>query len=248
MGYAVGPLLGALLALYDLSSLFYAAGLISLLALFFVAKLWSALLVSSSDISDGAPRSFVDTLNVLHHDKKLVIFVISGVLAAVIHARWSAYLAQYLAVVLDAKTAYQTVAYIIATNAIAVVLLQYSLGSRVSASNIHKFISAGLFLFAVSLGIFALSNALWVWIFAILVFSVGEVLFTPASYLFVDRLAPDDMKGSYYGALNLTNLGGAVSPVVCGLLLSSSAPVSIFPFLITVAFLSFLYLRKANRQ
>jgi len=53
------------------------------------------------------------------------------------------------------------------------------------------------------------------------VFTVGEIIVFPAEYMFIDRIAPDHLRGMYYGAQNLSNLGAALGPVLCGLVLAN---------------------------
>lgn len=50
----------------------------------------------------------------------------------------------------------------------------------------------------------------------------------PAEFLFVDTLAPESLRGSYYAAQNLAAVGGALSPIICGYLLTHSIPASMF--------------------
>ncbi len=50
----------------------------------------------------------------------------------------------------------------------------------------------------------------------------------PAEFLFVDTLAPEELRGSYYGAQNLAALGGALSPVICGYLLMHTPAPTMF--------------------
>jgi len=51
----------------------------------------------------------------------------------------------------------------------------------------------------------------------------------PAEYLFVDTIAPENLRGSYYGAQNLAAFGGALSPVICGyLLIHTPAPTMFY--------------------
>ena len=39
----------------------------------------------------------------------------------------------------------------------------------------------------------------------------------PAEYLYIDAIAPEHLRGSYYGAQNLAQAGGAISPVLAGM-------------------------------
>lgn len=60
------------------------------------------------------------------------------------------------------------------------------------------------------------------------VFTLGEMIIYPSEFLFIDTIAPDALRGSYYGAQNLAAFGGAMSPVICGYLLINAAPASMF--------------------
>ena len=234
VGFAIGPLIGAYLAMRSETALFRLSGGLTLACLLLVASIWGELAVPREQASAPA-RSFGATLTALRSDRRLVAFTIAGTLAAVVYARFSAYLSQYLAVVTDAHTAYQTVAYAITVNALVVVALQYLVGSRITVANLRHCIAAGLVLFAAGLFGFTLSTSTPVWMIAMVVFSAGEVVVIPATYLFIDSIAPEHMKGSYYGVQSLTNLGGAASPALCGILLSASDPRLMFWALMAVA-------------
>lgn len=73
------------------------------------------------------------------------------------------------------------------------------------------------------------------WIIAMAIFSFGELIVIPVEYMFIDYIAPENMKGSYYGMQNLSNLGGAINPVMCGFLLSYAAPPVMFIALIAAS-------------
>lgn len=49
-----------------------------------------------------------------------------------------------------------------------------------------------------------------------LVFTTGEIIVIPAEYMFIDLIAPEHLRGVYYGAQNLSNLGAALGPVMVG--------------------------------
>jgi len=66
------------------------------------------------------------------------------------------------------------------------------------------------------------------WCVTMFIFTLGEMIIYPAEYLFIDTIAPEPLRGSYYGAQNLAAFGGALSPVICGYLLINSTPSSMF--------------------
>jgi MFS family permease len=83
-------------------------------------------------------------------------------------------------------------------------------------------------LFIVGLIGFSLADSLVGWCVAMFIFTLGEMIIYPADFLFVDTLAPEELRGSYYGAQNLAALGGAASPVMCGFLLMHTPAPSMF--------------------
>lgn len=81
-----------------------------------------------------------------------------------------------------------------------------------------------------------------------IVFTVGEIIIIPAEYLFIDYIAPEDMRGVYYGAQNLSNLGAALGPVLCGMALSLYAPQAMFYVLSTCIVLASVFYFMGSRH
>ncbi|WP_059925906.1 MFS transporter [Burkholderia ubonensis] len=234
VGFAVGPMVGAYLAMHSEAALFRLSGVAAFICMVPAGLVWGRLKGREPCDAPSQSRSFYATLGALKGDACLLTFTLAGTFAAVIYARFSAYLSQYLAVATDTHTAYQTVAYAITANALIVVLFQYLIGARITVSRLRPCITIGMLLFGAGLFGFSRSTGMTAWMIAMVIFSLGEVIVIPASYLFVDSIAPEDMKGSYYGMQSLTNLGGAASPALCGLLISSAQPKLMFWVLIAV--------------
>ncbi|QHF46502.1 hypothetical protein PspS35_22900 [Pseudomonas sp. S35] len=57
---------------------------------------------------------------------------------------------------------------------------------------------------------FSQADSLLTWCLAMFVFTLGEMIIYPSEYLFIDTIAPDALRGSYYGAQNLTAVGGTL--------------------------------------
>lgn len=243
IAYAAGPVVGTLLLARGEPMLFAASGLLCGLALL-------PLLASGGDIaragagSAGArPLGFGAALGVLRRDRALIAFTLGGILLALVYGRFSAYLAQYLSSVTTPAQAYATVGQAITVNALGVVALQYLVGSRLSHDALLRWQAAGSALLALGLAGFMASTESSVWMAAMVIFTLGEIVVVPAAYLFIDHIAPDAMKGVYYGVQNLASLGSAASPLVCGLLLQAGWGPAMFGVLIACTVLSwFCYL------
>ncbi|AZC57286.1 MFS transporter [Pseudomonas chlororaphis] len=232
IGYATGPMLGVVIAGHLPLAPFLIAGAIALL---------STLLMRGIPATPGLPslskpQSFLDTLVTLKNDRTLIMFTCGCLLSTIVHGRFTLYLSQYLLVTEDAQSALDTMAALLACNAISVILLQYQIGRFLKREQLRYWIAVGTSLFILGLIGFSLADSLLGWCLAMFVFTLGEMIIYPAEFLFIDTLAPEALRGSYYGAQNLAALGGALSPVICGyLLVHTPAPTMFYALSVLAA-------------
>lgn len=225
IGYATGPMLGVVIAGVFPIAPFLIAAAIAFGSVF----LMSGIPRDSNPVTAiGQPQSFLKTLITLKNDRTLIMFTCGCLLSTVVHGRFTLYLSQYLLVTEDSKNALQTMAALLACNAITVILLQYQIGRFLSREKLRYWIAAGTSLFILGLIGFSLANSLLTWCIAMFIFTLGEMIIYPSEFLFVDTLAPEELRGSYYGAQNLAALGGALSPVICGFLLMHTPAPTMF--------------------
>ncbi|WP_277588405.1 MFS transporter [Pseudomonas chlororaphis] len=226
IGYAVGPFLGAGLAGLDISLPFLlSAGLGA--GFLFIYFVWGDR--GLAGVEPSQPRApFLAVGKLLLSDRRLVCFTLGGLLSAVVFGQFSAYLSQYLVVTTTAETAYRIISSIVATNALTVISLQYLIGRKISQQHLSLWLAGGLVMFVLGLAGFALSTTLVFWVGAMVIFTLGEIIVFPAEYMFIDNIAPSHLRGMYYGAQNLNNLGAALGPVLCGAVLAVQPPQYIF--------------------
>ncbi|MFJ7795721.1 MFS transporter [Pseudomonas sp. NPDC096950] len=214
VGHAVGPFLGACLAHMSLKLPFVVSA--SLGAVFFFAYLLYGERRLNPGETTSIPLSFMAVGRVLLRDRRLVCFTLGGVLSTVVIGQYTAYLSQYLVTTYTAEFTYQVISAVVAVNAVVVIFLQYPLGKRISVNHLNLWLIAGLSLFLIGVTGFAMASSVLQWSIAMLVFTLGEIIVFPTEYMFIDRIAPAALRGIYYGAQNLSNLGGALGPVLCG--------------------------------
>ncbi|TFF02951.1 MFS transporter [Pseudomonas sp. BCA14] len=219
IGYAVGPAAGAIVAKLDISLPFMLSALLGV-GFFLLYWRWGDRTLTTIDAAQK-PVSFIAVGRVLLRDYRLVCFTLGGVLSAVVFGQFTAWLSQYLVTTTTAQYTYTVISAVLTTNAVGVIALQYVIGRRISHRYLSQWLVAGLGMFMLGLIGFALSTSVLWWVLAMAVFTVGEIIVFPAEYMFIDRIAPDHLRGMYYGAQNLSNLGAAVGPVLCGMVLAS---------------------------
>lgn len=218
VGYAIGPALGSLLASRGLTPAFLTTALLALAVWPLLAGIRPGRQRHAAPAATGP--GFLATLTLLRHDRTLVLFTIGSLLACIVHGRYTSYLPLCLLDRLDTRGVLHWTAVLFTTNALTVIALQYPIGKRMHPGNLIACSLAGSGLLAASMLGFALGTTLWQWVAAMVVFTLGEIVIVPSAYLFIDRIAPPAHKGSYYGAQQLANLGGGLSPVIGGAVLA----------------------------
>ena len=95
IGYAVGPMLGVLIAGAFASAPFLIAAAIAFFSIFLMTGI--AKDPARSPVS-GQAQSFLKTLITLKNDRILILFTAGCLLGTVVHGRFTFYLSQYLLV------------------------------------------------------------------------------------------------------------------------------------------------------
>lgn len=250
VGWAIGSALGVLVA--GLSPLlpFYLSGG---LALATVAALSLRLRggeqrPAPTAAAPAALANFRQTLAILRSDRRLIYFTLGSTLGAVVFGQFTGYLSQYLITVSSAEFAYKIIGLVMIVNAGIVIALQYLLSRGMRQENMLRWLALGTLFFIVGLlGFMMAGQAVWLWLAAMAVFTLGEIIVIPVEYMFIDFIAPPHLKGSYYGVQNLSALGGAINPILSGMLLSYAAPPLMFVMLIVAALLSLLFFCLGHR-
>lgn len=246
IGYAAGPLLGVALLELDDHLPFIASALLGLGMSLAYWRLGDRGLQASAADQPGA--GFGQVALGLAGDRRLVCFTLGGVLSAVVFGQFTAYLSQYLVVTSSPGEAARLVGYLMTTNAVTVIALQYLIGRRISRQRLMPWLLAGMGLFIAGLLGFALAGSTLMWCLAMLVFTLGEIIVIPAEYMFIDLIAPEHLRGVYYGAQNLSNLGAALGPVMVGFALVQLWPGAIFYLLVLSVILAGVFYWLGTRR
>nr|WP_256357085.1 MFS transporter [Pseudomonas sp. PDM26] len=245
IGYAIGPMLGVVIAGLYTSAPFLIAAAIAFFSIFLMTGIAKDPVRSSVT---GQAQSFLKTLITLKNDRTLIMFTAGCLLSTVVHGRFTFYLSQYLLVTSDSKNTMDVMAALLACNALSVILLQYQIGRFLKREQLRQWIVAGTGLFILGLIGFSLADSLMSWCVAMFIFTLGEMIIYPAEFLFVDTLAPEELRGSYYGAQNLAALGGALSPAISGFLLMHTPAPTMFYALSALAALGGLLCFMSGRR
>jgi len=79
-----------------------------------------------------------------------------------------------------------------------------------------------------------------------IIFTVGEILIMPSQYTLLNQITPESVRGTYFGAFSLNNLGNFIGPWLWSAFLVHYNGQVMFGAIAVTALLSIWFYRKAG--
>jgi MFS family permease len=176
-------------------------------------------------------------IKVLIADKLLQCLILANILCMFIYAQMDSSLIQYLTRA-EVPDLLQLISSMIFTNALVIISTQFLLLKLMENLSLISRIQVGLVLLMCSQIWLALNplTLFWGWIGAIVVMSLAETILFPTMNVHIDRLAPEHLRGAYFGAASFYEFGYAIAPLGGGIILDQLG--GSWLFLITAALTS----------
>ncbi|WP_424645697.1 MFS transporter [Chromobacterium vaccinii] len=236
VGAALGPVIGGWLGAnasrtnFLHTSYFYLCYALILTAIFIrKSRMESATAVKRS--------SFKASCRVLAGDRRLQYLILSGLLFNLCYSQLESTISQVL--VSQFADGVKYFSYMLTANGLTVIVFHapvYAIGRRVG---LNMSLLAGSVIFALGMMLMTLQTWSVFFLFAaIFLISIGEAFVFPVATELIERLAPDSLRGSYFGASTFRNLGLAIGPVVGGYVLTHYGPIPLFVFISMTAIAS----------
>ncbi|MFY3743866.1 MDR family MFS transporter [Anaeromyxobacter sp. Red801] len=112
-------------------------------------------------------------------------------------------------------------AWLMALNGVGVVLLQPLLGARLRRYDPSRALAVSALLFGVGFGVNALGGSVPLYVFGVLLWTVGEVVGFPVANAVVADLSPASLRGRYQGAYSMSwGVAFTLSPLIGGEVMS----------------------------
>lgn len=221
IGGAVGPLIGVTLALADPQSLFLVTGITHLVYAFWIMF---GIERKSHKADKGKESSvlpnFRQTLKVISQDKIFVLLLFANLLLMFVYAQLESSVPQVI-VRSGIEDAAKLIAMLMVVNTATIVIFQFPLLKLMEKLPLFSRTRIGMVLIAMGQVGFIVSpnDSALGWAIACFIISVGEVITFPTINVQIDRLAPDHLRGSYFGATALYTLGFAIGPLLGGVMI-----------------------------
>jgi len=232
VGVAVGPLLGAFFASMDGALPFLITGIVYFVYAMILLALLNAFGIKQIEGEKKAPITLASAWRVIRSDTAFRLYMLGGIIGAIGYSQVMVTLSQYLEH--SFADGVKMFAMLMSINAIVVIAMQIPLARWAEKYTPIVAISVGNLLFALGDVGFAFSHSIAMFVISMAVFTLGEILNYPAANMLVDKLAPEHMRGTYFGAQTLTNLGHFMGPWIGGLLLSTYGGSALYAIMAVV--------------
>ena len=250
VGCAVGPMLGVWLGLTGEQSSFYitvVAFAILLMLLFWGFRHQKQLDVKLSELTasevtnkddDEVPVGLKKTLEILVKDRLLQCLIFANVLCLFVYGQMDSSLIQYLTRA-EVPNLLELISSMIFVNALVIIFSQFALLKLMSSRPLLVRIQLGLVLLIISQFWFAFNPLSFFmgWLGAVIVMSLAEAILFPTMNVHVDRIAPQNLRGAYFGATAFYDLGFALAPIGGGIILDLYGGTWLFLFCTAIAFI-----------
>ncbi|MGF9908183.1 MDR family MFS transporter [Brevibacillus porteri] len=226
VGVAVGPIAGVVLAKSSVALPFLMTALIYLIYVISLQGLLNKFGIKQIEGQKKEVVTFSRAFSVVVNDKAFRLYMLAGVLGAIGYSQMSSTLAKFAEMTVVNGT--ELFAILMTVNAIVVVVMQLPLTTWAEKKTPLTAIVVGNVMYAVGDVGYAFANSWLIFIVAMVFFTIGEILTFTAGDVLIDRMAPENMRGSYYGAKSFSNLGQFIGPWMGGLLLAHYGGTTLF--------------------
>ncbi len=225
LGWLTGPIVGGLLADYNILLIFVLDAVVSVAAAFIVLRAIPETLPARSEgepSSRGVLASFKG-YGVVMRDMAFLAFIIPSVLAGIAYQQSYAPLTVYLQEYhhLPAKT----IGSLFSLDALFVVLLQFPFIRWARKRGQFLMMAVGTAVTGLGLALYGAVATYPLFVVARLAIATGEMVWMPTGQALATQYAPEHMRGRYMAYFGLTfGVATAVSPMLGGLILDNLDP------------------------
>lgn len=253
LSHAIGPILGGLLAVRSYMPLFFIDIVLSLLAavLLFVYLPETLPGKGAEEEQETVGQTFGGYFRVFK-DSFFVVFLLASALLVLVFTQVHGTLAVFLRDFHGVSA--QQFGLLMGLNGAMVVLFQFPITRKVEGRPPFLILALGTLFTLVGFGMFGFVSGYVFFIMALVIITVGEMLFAPVSQAMAADIAPEDMRARYMAVYGFSwMIPGAVGIYLAGLVMDNYDPrlvwfiAAFIGFLAVLAFLG-LHVRYSQKK
>jgi predicted MFS family arabinose efflux permease len=199
-GMSIGPVIGGFLTLIDFHYLFYANAVASIAAgIYFSSIKWSSLAGSEKE---KTTEEVSKIRFAIFSDRRFLFFLFAVIPANLVFFQHLGALPLYIVNDLG----YSTAAFGLfgSINTILIIIAEVPLNNWMNDTPYKKSLMLGALFAGIGFGGFAIATTTFPLVIAIIVFTIGEMIFFPVTASYTSEIAPADRRGEYMGYYQMT--------------------------------------------
>ncbi|AOY16919.1 MFS transporter [Bacillus sp. ABP14] len=219
VGVAIGPLVGLQIGSAKSTIPFLVAAGVYILYTAILAFQFKKYPIEKKKVNIEKPVTMLNAIRILRKDVVFLVALVGIILSNCGFSHLTTTVSQYFANAHIFQDGVKLFSYMLALNAVVVVIIQYPviqmckkytlLGSIMVGT---LFVSGGLFGFGIVESMLGAA-------ICTIIFTIGEVLMFSMTDVFIDDIAVSQLKGTYFGAMGFSGIGAVIGPWFGGVLL-----------------------------
>jgi len=249
LSVAIGPAIGGFLASRSYLILFIADTVTSLITALIVYLVVEESMPEKkeSKVKKGFKDTFIGYGDVLK-DRKFMLFVVISTIATLVYSQMYSTLSVFLRDVHGVPAS--GYGWLMTLNAGMVVLFQFMITRRISNRPPMLILALGSLLYVIGFGMYGFVDVYLMFMLAMVIITIGEMVIIPVAQAYVGNAAPEDMRGRYSGVMGFSwMIPWMIGPLLAGLIMDYGDPNWVWygsAILGMIASLGFLWLRKSH--
>lgn len=253
MSWIIGPTIGGFVAARSFFALFVMDALISCIVAFLFYRYIPE--TKAHKVDEKQPQGFLESFKGYRRvlrDRAFLAFILATILMTLVYQQMYNSLSVYLRDIHGIQP--QGYGFLLTASAIVVILFQFSITRRIRNHPPFLIMGLGALFYMVGFGMFGLVSAYWLFIAAIVIITIGEMVIMPTSQALAANFSPEAMRGRYMAIYGLTYSAPAIiAPGAAGLIMDNLNPNLVWYIgagLCALAAISFylLQIRIGNRD
>ena len=227
LSVAIGPAIGGFLAARSYMMLFAADAITSIITAVLFYRLVDETRPQTVEKAIDEPKagladSFRGYLDVLR-DRAFIVFMMMSMLVTIIYVQMFGALPIFLRDVHGLPES--GFGIIMSLNAILVVFFQFAITRRMGDAKPMLMMALGAFVYAIGFVMYAFFDQFAMFMLAMVIITIGEMIVTPIAQALVAKFSPEDMRGRYMAVFGISWLiPGGLGPLLAGVIMDNGDP------------------------
>ena len=226
LAWIIGPTIGGFLANRSFMLLFIIDAIVSCIVAIIFYNFMPETKPQRSHEENKPHESVLQTLagyRIVLKDFAFMAFIVAAILMGAVYQQMYNSLSVFLRD--NHSIDPQGYGFLMTTSAITVILFQFKVSSNIKNRPPFVVMAAGTLFYMLGFTMFGFVSVYWMFMSAIVVITIGEMLIMPTSQTLAANFAPVEMRGRYMAIFGLTwLLPSTFAPMLAGLILDNLNP------------------------